>query len=162
MPVPFVQRAFAESLRPVKPRVGVSTVDMPVLRAVTRDAGEAVMPESRALAMPIVQRAVVKQERATAQEAQVRPVNPYVAQQERAERMPVVQRSPAAETPDVQRAGDAEMAAKMGESSAPGVSATQGVTDRAITEAELLKTAQRLLPIIKRMLAVERERLFGR
>jgi hypothetical protein len=160
---PLAGRAGADTLKPAKMKAGLGMIDMPVLRAVTREAGEAVTPEARTLSMPIVQRAAVKHEREMAQEAQARPANPFVAQQERAERMPVVQRAPAAEAPDVQRAEDAEMAAKIGESSAPpSSSASQGVADRAITEAELLKTAQRLLPIIKRMLAVERERLFGR
>lgn len=160
---PFVQRALLDDLKPAKQRAGVGSVDMPVLRAVTRDAGESAMPEARTLSMPIVQRAAVKQERQAAQAAQTRPENPFVALQERADRMPVVQRAPAVEAPDVQRASDTEMsAAKSGGSSAPTPTAAAPAADRAITDAELTRAAQRLLPIIKRMLAVERERQFGR
>jgi hypothetical protein len=171
--MPLVQRAFAADAAkssgsrmkadamPALRMRGLGMSDMPVLRAVTQPATEAA-PEVRTLSMPIVQRAAVKQEQQAAQEAQARPANPFVAQQERIERMPVVQRKPAVgEAPEVQRELDPDVAAIKpdgGNATAPA----QATPNRAITDAELTRAAQRILPLIKRMLAIERERLFGR
>ena len=72
--------------------------------------------------------------------------------------MPVVQRAQASETPDVQRVvtdGNSM------EAPAPSPSITPA-QNRAVSDDELTRAAQRILPIIKRMLAVERERFFGR
>lgn len=172
-PMPLVQRAFAADAAkssgsrmkadamPALRMRGLGMSDMPVLRGVTQPATEAA-PEVRTLSMPIVQRAAVKQEQQAAQEAQARPANPFVAQQERIERMPVVQRKPAvSEVPEVQRELDPDAAAvkpEGGNATAPA----QATPNRAITDAELTRAAQRILPLIKRMLAIERERLFGR
>lgn len=154
-PAAVQRKAVPKSLQRA---AGVVLTDMPVLRAVTHESGESDAAEMRAITMPIVQRAAVKQVRQVAREMQVRPANPYVAAQARAEAMPVVQRLPASETPEVQRAET--------DVSEPAQSASAGkqapATNRAISEMELALAAQRILPIIKRLLAVERERLFGR
>jgi hypothetical protein len=156
-PASVQRKAGSKSLQRA---AGVALADMPVLRAATREAGDGIAPETRALSMPIVQRAAVKQERQAAQAVQERPVNPYMVAKARAEAMPVVQRAPANDAPEVQRAlVEVDAAA----SAATTKSTQQAPAEsRAISEAELTQAAQRILPIIKRLLAVERERLFGR
>lgn len=135
-------------------KASVGMTDMPVLRMAARAVGDNA-PEARTLSMPIVQRAAMKQEKQAMEEAQARPANPFVVEQARSNSMPVVQRKPAASTvPEVQRVETSEPAKV---ESKPAAS-----SNRSISDAELTRAAQRILPLIKRMLALERERLFGR
>jgi hypothetical protein len=147
------------ALKLAQPMRALGTSDLPVLRTVTH-AGSEHAPEVRTLAMPIVQRAAVKQQQQQASET--RPANPFVAQQERAASMPVVQRAPAvSEVSEVQRSSDADALVGAIAKSEAGNDASPA-RSRPISDAELTRAAQRILPLIKRMLAVERERLFGR
>lgn len=156
----WVQRTTKEGVNASSPsmaavrKASVGMTDMPVLRMAARAVGDNA-PEARTLSMPIVQRAAMKQEKQAMEEAQARPANPFVVEQARSNSMPVVQRKPAASTvPEVQRVETSEPAKV---ESKPAAS-----SNRSISDAELTRAAQRILPLIKRMLALERERLFGR